>query len=313
MEDINGLRVDLPAPAFGNGINPPTLIFDDVLAGNPISEAAGFGTEAFFYLATATSGQALLTLGVEAAYGSGDPDPTSPPDQFLFARVRIRFTPAAVGTYTVTHPWGIDKIDVVAGDVGTRIDVTKDWGGFAPIPSATLPVGSSFERILYSPTAWRFLKATTVAPGVNALAWLGDGITVSTVTGGLNNVNSFTINGPATTTGIGPVLVTTNQFTVSGHVAGAPLPPPPVGVTDVVTITQVRRRNNQVQVRATSANGLTMNADLFNLDGVRVGGGSLGTIGRATFSFNRTPVSVQVRSISTNPNITGGFATAPVN
>jgi len=68
VTDVNGVSLDLPAPAFGNRVTPPTLIFDDVLPGNAISEAAGFGTEAFVYLATATSGQALLVLGIEAAY-----------------------------------------------------------------------------------------------------------------------------------------------------------------------------------------------------------------------------------------------------
>jgi len=127
--------------------------------------------------------------------------------EFMFARVRIRFTPAVVGTYTVTHPWGVDKVDVTAADLGSRLDVTKDWGGFAPITNATPPVASSFERILYSPAQWRFMRATTLAPGVDPLAWIGDGITLTTITGGLNNVNTFTINGPATTTGgLGPVV-----------------------------------------------------------------------------------------------------------
>ena len=72
------------------------MIYDPVITGNTLSEATGFGAEAFFYLAESTvdlpnGGKALLVLGIEAAYGAGEPDPTTPPDQFLFARVRVRF------------------------------------------------------------------------------------------------------------------------------------------------------------------------------------------------------------------------------
>ena len=83
MTDINGVSLDLPNPPYGDGINAPTMIFDPVIPENTLSEATGFGAEAFFYLAESavpqsTGGKALLVLGIEAAYGAGDPDPLVP-------------------------------------------------------------------------------------------------------------------------------------------------------------------------------------------------------------------------------------------
>jgi hypothetical protein len=331
VTDINGVSVDLPNPPYGDGINPPTLIYDPVIPNNSLSAASGFGAEAFFYLAESTmtlpnGGRALLVLGIEAAYGAGDPDPTSPPDQFLFARVRVRFDATAAGTYTVTHPWGVETLVVTPADVGSRFSYTNDWGGFAPIPSANplLPlVPSSFERILYSPRQWRFLLAdakVVQTPGDENLI-VGDGVTPTTVTGGLNRVNSFTITGPANAFGT-TNTATTDLFTVSGHIAGAAIPtttgtvtPPPQPATDTVTITRARLRGAQVEVRATSSNGFPMTAELFagGVGGTLVGSGNLGTNGRGNISFTgATPDTVRVHSTSTNPNILGGAAVAPI-
>jgi hypothetical protein len=331
VTDINGVSLDLPAPPYGDGLTAPTMIFDPVITGNALSKASGFGAEAFFYLAESTvdlanGGKALLVLGIEAAYGAGEPDPTAPPDQFLFARVRVRFDAAAAGTYTVTHPWGVEKLTVTAADVGSRFSYTNDWGGFAPIPNVAAgetPVPSSFERILYSPKQWRFLIAATKVvqvPGEEAYI-VGDGVSLTTVTGGLNGVNSFTINGPADATTNGPVVATSTQFTVSGHIFGQPIPkagtvtPPGQQQADTVTITRARLRGAQVEIRATSSNGFPMTAELYagGIGGTLVGSGNLGTNGRGNITFTGSPPdTVRVHSTSTNPDITGAAAIAPV-
>jgi hypothetical protein len=317
--------VDLPKdPAtgtlVGDGLTAPTLIFDAVLPGNSVSVNAGFGTEAFFYLcnsnATQTDGsRALLVLGVEAAYGSGEPDPAFNYDQMIFARVRVSFTPSAEGLYTVTHPWGVEKIDVTAADAGARLVYTTDWGGFAAVPGT--PVVQSFDRILYSPKKWSFMKATAFAPGVDTTAWLGDGVTVSTITPGING-NVFRIQGPSVSaTDPGPTIVNTDQFTVSAHVLGGatPPPPPPGQITDVVTITLARFRNNAVDVRATSANALPLTATFKLANGTVVGSGALGANGRANIRVSTRPATVTVTSsaVPTRPNVLPGTATAPVN
>ena len=332
VTDVNGVSLDLPIPPYGDGIKAPTLIFDPVIPLNTLSAATGFGAEAFFYLAESTvdlanGGKALLVLGIEAAYGAGEPDPTTPPDQFLFARVRVRFDAAVAGTYTVTHPWGVETLEVTAADVGSRFSYTNDWGGFAPIPTATTPVPSSFERILYSPKQWRFLIADPANINLDPLAdpiektyMVGDGVTPSTVTGGFGGVNTFTITGPAGAFGT-TNTVTSDLFTVSGHIAGQPRPTagtiqqPGEQAADTVTITRARLRGAQVEVRATSSNGFPMTAELYNggVGGTLVGSGNLGTNGRGNINFTGpAPDTVRVHSTSTNPAIAGGAAIAPV-
>jgi hypothetical protein len=325
VTDINGVSLDLPAPPIGNGVDAPTMIFDPVITGNALSEASGFGAEAFFFLAESSpdlpnnAGRALLVLAIEAAYGAGEPDPNAPPDQFLFARVRVRFDAAAAGTYTAIHPWGVETMEVTADDVGNRFSYTNDWGGFAPIPNVEPPVASSFERILYSPKQWRFLQAVTMAGGVDPASWIGDGVTLTTVTGGLDNINSFSIYGPSPVPpvpgDIGPLVVTSTAFTVSGHILGGVIPPPPPPTTtDTVTIERARLRNNSVEVRANSTSGFPMTAQLFagGVNGTLVGSANLGSNGRGNITVSATPDTVRVHSTSPNPAITGGVAITPV-
>jgi hypothetical protein len=314
------ITLDLPNPPYGDGINAPTLIFDPVIPDNATSLASGFGAEGFFYLAesvvdVATGGKALLVLGIEAAYGAGDPDPLSPPDQFLFARVRVRFDPVLAGTYTATHPWGVEKMVVTAADVGTRFSHTVDWGGFAPIPNPdptilTPLVPSSFERILYSPKDWVFLTAVNKSANAGQADWIiGDGVTPTEVTRSDGGIVTFTINGPADGTGIGPIVATSGAGIPTAVTTNLP---PAAQTTDIVTITRSRLRGNSVEVRATSSNGFSMTAELLR-QGVLVGSLNLGTGGRGNVPFTgANPDTVRVHSTSNNPAILGGVATAAV-
>jgi len=237
VKDINGVKLDLPVPPIGQGatgdptqvFTPPTMTFDVPIPGNAWSVATGFGAEAFFYIANSTinlggAARAVLVLGIEAAYGAGDPL-NVPPDQMLFARVRIRIDAPSLGTYTVTHPWGSNSFVVDTLDK-RNIGFVFDWGGFAPSPNTTPPIPSSFERILIDPVPWRFLRATTMAAGVNPAEWIGDGVTATTVTGGFNGVNVFRIEGPDIG-GPGVNVIETNQFTVAGHIYPGPDEPRP--------------------------------------------------------------------------------------
>ena len=235
VKDINGVKLDLPVPPIGQGatgdplqvFTPPTMSFDAPIAGNAWSEATGFGSEGFFYSAESTmdvggGGKALLVMAIEAAYGAEDPR-NDPPDQFLFARLRVRIDAPSLGTYTVTTPWGVRTFVVDVLD-RRNINDSMDWGGFAPSPNTTPPIPSSFERILIDPVPWRFLRATTMAGGVDPAVWVGDGVTTTTVTGGFNNFNKFRIEGP----GIGlngSNSIETDQFTVSGHIYQGPEEP----------------------------------------------------------------------------------------
>jgi hypothetical protein len=240
------VKLDLPVPPIGQGatgdplqvFTPPTMTFDVPIAGNAWSQATGFGAEAFFYLAQSTmnvagGGRAVLVLGVEAAYGAGDPR-NVPPDQFLFARLRVRIDAPNLGTYVVTTPWG-PRTFVVDTQARRNINDTFDWGGFAPIPNSTPPIASSFERILIDPVPWRFLRATNRALGVDPAVWIGDGVTIGPVTGGFNGVNVFRIDGPGIG-GPGVNFVETDQFMVSGHIYQGPEEPRPSSASRVAVI-----------------------------------------------------------------------------
>jgi hypothetical protein len=232
VKDVNGVKLDLPVFPIGDGVTPPTMIFDPPIAGNAWSEATGFGSEAFFFLSQssmevgnpqAPTGLALVVMGVEAAYGAEVPR-NVPPDQFLFVRLRIRIDAPSLGTYVVTTPWG-PRTYVVDTDARRNINDSMDWGGFAPIPNSTPPIASSFERILVDPIPWRFLKGT-LATGVLDTEWVGDGVTIGPVTGGFNGVNIFRIDGP-NIGGPGVNFVETDQFMVSGHIFQGPDEPRP--------------------------------------------------------------------------------------
>jgi hypothetical protein len=259
IEDTQGIKLDLPVPPIGNGVDPPTMIFDPPVAGNQFSQDIGFGPEAFYYLAVSridlgNGDRAELTLAAEAAFGGEDP---LNGDQFLFNRVRIRIDTnnTGAGTYTVRHPWSSQPLVFENVPADKRaINFTYDFGGFAPIcpnQPACLPNSQApgFERFLLSPTEWVFLRAAQMALGVDPNSWVGDGVTESTLVGPGQNDNKFTIITPTGQT------METDLFVVSGHIYGGIIPPPPPPpVADVVTITQARytTRRQLLEVRATS-------------------------------------------------------------
>lgn len=118
----------------GDGVNGPCL-FDPVDPNNPFSVQTGFGAEAFWMLASATfknpTMRAVLVLGLEAAYNTGDP---ADGEQITFGRVRIRVTGLpADGIYTIVHPYGRQEFNVVADPLNPRdINYIQDIGIGAP-------------------------------------------------------------------------------------------------------------------------------------------------------------------------------------
>ncbi|MBI5686302.1 MAG: hypothetical protein HZC54_14610, partial [Verrucomicrobia bacterium] len=69
-----------------------------------------------------------------------------------------------------------------------------------------------------------FLKATTLALGVDPALWIGDGATIGTVTGSPTGFNAVRVTGP------GIDVTSDNQWLVSGHIAQAAPPPPATGL-----------------------------------------------------------------------------------
>ncbi|MFZ2446699.1 MAG: hypothetical protein WAW37_10105 [Syntrophobacteraceae bacterium] len=208
--DSTGVVLELPVPPAGDGVNAPTMIFDPVVGTNPFSGQIGFGTEAFYYLANSkmdlpNGGKAELVMGIEAAFAQGD---AIDGDQITFSRIRIRIDAPVAGTYTITHPYGSKTFEVTAPGI-RAINSTADTGAAGPVFTGAL-------KGAIGP----YLKATTMAPGVDPTQWIGDGATLTTVTGSPNAFNKFRIDGPPTSDlgGPGVSFIETDQFTVSGKI-----------------------------------------------------------------------------------------------
>ena len=121
--------------------NPP--IFDDTL---PIVFQANYPDEGFYFTAdaaidagTVPNPQGIILgygAAVEAAFGGGVPKVG---DQVTFARIRIRADVPVLGTYTVTHPYGVETfvVDVNNCPAGPpcpgAINMTRDVGLGGPV------------------------------------------------------------------------------------------------------------------------------------------------------------------------------------
>jgi len=163
--------------------------------------------EAFWWAADASAPDqgnvsgTLLVLGIEAAFATGEPVAGQ---QVVFGRIRVRVDVAVAGTYTVTHPFGVNTYNVTTPGV-RAINDTIDVG---------VAVGD-FRAVLGT-TIGPFLRCVTPAPPAG---YLGNFGVPCTVTGSPNGTNIFRIVGPGTDT-------STNQFNVSGKLFTGQVPTP---------------------------------------------------------------------------------------
>jgi hypothetical protein len=121
-QDLNGAVLDLCLP---NASDPGLLQETACLLARPPTPPYAFPTnfpEEIFYhrvvsapLATSATKRATLVLALEAAFGSGA---AAAGQQIVFTRIRVTAGVPFDGTYTVTHPYGLEVFtDVVAGGV----------------------------------------------------------------------------------------------------------------------------------------------------------------------------------------------------
>ena len=219
--------------------NPP--IFDDLL---PDAFTANWPDEAFYFSAAAAidagsvpdAQNTCLSYGahIEAAFGSGVPAPN---DQITFARIRIRGNVPAIGTYTVTHPYGVETFEATTATGGaggcnganSDIDMTRDIGiggagDFSGVlngdvgPFLTDPAGPYTETNPDTGALETFIGdpnlSTNVTIGGAAVAVAG-----VPVTGGPNG-NILRIQGPA----LSGIDVQTDLFTLSGKLWDGKVP-----------------------------------------------------------------------------------------
>ena len=194
-------------PAYMCTLLPAPGIFDDTL---PMVFPDNWPDEAFWFLAetnipnnAAGYGMDAYVAGIEAAFASGNP---LDGDQISFARIRMRINVPVAGTYTITHPYGVETVNVTTP--GRRaINITRDIGVGAPgnFSGALNGAIGPFLRSVNGPY-------TEVNPDTGAIeTFVGDPNLTEQVTGSPNNTNFVRIQGPAGT-------IQSNLFTLSGKV-----------------------------------------------------------------------------------------------
>ncbi|HWT69023.1 MAG TPA: Ig-like domain-containing protein [Pseudomonas sp.] len=194
-------------PAYMCTLLPTPGVFDDTL---PMVFPDNWPDEAFWFLAetnipnnAAGYGMDAYVAGIEAAFAGGNP---LDGDQISFARIRMRINVPVAGTYTITHPYGVETVNVTTP--GRRaINITRDIGVGAPgvFTGALSGAVGPFLRSVNGPY-------TEVNPDTGAVeTFVGDPNLTEPVTGSPNNTNFVRIQGPAGT-------IETNLFTVAGKV-----------------------------------------------------------------------------------------------
>ncbi|KQV10020.1 hypothetical protein ASC74_13380 [Pseudomonas sp. Root329] len=194
-------------PAYMCTLLPAPGIFDDTL---PMVFPDNWPDEAFWFLAetnipnnAAGYGMDAYVAGIEAAFAGGNP---LDGDQISFARIRMRINVPVAGTYTITHPYGVETVKVTTP--GRRaINITRDIGVGAPgvFNGALSGAIGPFLRSVNGPY-------TEVNPDTGAIeTFVGDPNLTEQVTGSPNNTNFVRIQGPAGT-------IQSNLFTLAGKV-----------------------------------------------------------------------------------------------
>ncbi|MCO6056659.1 hypothetical protein NG726_08215 [Pseudomonas sp. MOB-449] len=223
-QDTHGRALDLclskalssrVAGAFMCNLLPNPGVFDDT---QPIVFPSNFPDEAFWFtgdaaIADAATGIDLLYVSaVEAAFGGGLPAVN---DQISFARIRIRVTVPVAGTYTITHPYGVDVFDV--DTPGTRaINLTRDIGIGAPGDFSGALAGNigPFLRSVNGP----YVETDPVSNLPET--FIGDPNVLEEVTGSPFGTNFVRVEGP------NGLRVETRLFAVSGKLSQVPLATP---------------------------------------------------------------------------------------
>jgi hypothetical protein len=220
-------------------------VFDD---NQPTVFPTNFPDEAFWFLADAalpTAGATALNLrytaALEAAFGGGDPGPN---DQISFARIRIRMDAPVAGTYTITHPYGVDVFQV--DTPGTKaINMTRDIGIGSPGNYGGALAGDvgPFLRSVNGP----YIE-TDPTTGI-AASYVGDPNLTEQVTGSPFNTNFIHVEGPNGIDG------RTDVFGITGKLSTVVRPTPTI----------VQRATYSRKTGGTGNSGVQAQEDVFSL------------------------------------------------
>ena len=208
------------APAYMCSLLPEPGVYDDT---QPLAFPTNFPPEAFWFTADAAIADAAsgidLDFGaaLEAAFVVENP---AEGDQISFARIRIRVDVPTIGTYTVTHPYGVEVFEVTADDFGDdggrAINMTRDIGIGAP-KTYNGALGGDVGPFLRSVNG----PYTEVNPETGlSERFIGDPNLNEPVTGSPFDTNYVRIQGP------GGIDLRTNLFSVSGKLSDVIRPTP---------------------------------------------------------------------------------------
>lgn len=168
----------LPEPGEEPGFDPS----------QPTELGTNFPSEFFYWIVesdkldTSLGGKTFLTLAVEGAFVNEEP---AAGDEMVFGRIRITGTSLQPNSlYTVTHPYGVDTYLTNEEGIITRGEGTEDIGACEAGPC-------DFTLALDSRIFQNFLSWDNGAPE----GYLGDGVTLHTVTGSPTGNNFFRIEG----------------------------------------------------------------------------------------------------------------------
>ncbi|HST65815.1 MAG TPA: hypothetical protein VLM05_11560, partial [Mycobacteriales bacterium] len=310
-KDSNNLSVGLCLDDTNPFCNITAADVPDVQ--QPVSFPDNFPDETFYQLASSTitlpgGGTAVLNDNLEAALNT--PGPLAG-QQITFGRVRIRLTTPSIGTYTITHPYGVDRFNVT--DTATRnINFTEDVGVGSP---------GDFKGALNSRVSPFLRWDTGLIKGPDGASYLGDAVTAHAITGSDLGTNFFRIDGPDIG-GPGINTIQTNLFTVQGRVAtNSGVAPTQVtytrsntsgGFIDAFATSQA----DQVVVSTAAYNSdtgaLTVNAsssDTATPPTLTVQGFGNLTAGTATFALGADQIPPGVLTVTSSKS---GSGTAPV-
>jgi len=196
------------APSYMCTLLPEPGVYDDAL---PLVFPNNWPPEMFWFLAEATipavgnSGYELdaYVAGLEAAFAAENPVDG---DQQSFARIRIRVSVPTAGTYTITHPYGVETVNVTAP--GRRaINITRDIGIGAPGVFSGALNGALGPFLHRDGPSYTEVNPDTLVTE----EFIGDPNITEPVIGSPNGTNFVRIQGPAGT-------IETNLFTLSGKV-----------------------------------------------------------------------------------------------
>jgi len=211
---------------------------------SPFSVQIGFGAEAFYMLCSAkgnirlpggtgAGGKWTILIAQEASF-----IPTiANGNQQAFSRVRVTSDAPVAGTYTVTHPYGVETITVTTPGVRAML-FTRDVIGAPPafLNSLNGDVGP-------------FIQALNPPP---PLGYIGDATILQTITGSPFGTNFVRIDGPAGSNldGLGNDFIQLAQFTVAGKIFTGVVPTPLT--VDRTTYARTALGDGQVDVFANS-------------------------------------------------------------